>query len=144
MTCLLFGKCLAISPYFGGVIGSMLPEKISTGAFERNGFEKIGWNLAARPHSAGARLLKDAIIPERIVRIECRRFLLIDEWDVFRARDRQIQSVGHEIRNRRPNRLLEETAQNRLLPHDEQSMESAPLYRGPYIQVLIFSANTSR
>ena len=56
ITCLLFGKCLATSsPYFGGVIGSMLPEKISTGAVERTGSRKL-LGISPRGHMLQARL----------------------------------------------------------------------------------------
>ena len=62
---------------------------------------EIRWNVATRPHRAGARLLNDAIIPERIVGIQPRSFGLVDKRNVFGAGYAQIHSIRDHVWYRR-------------------------------------------
>jgi hypothetical protein len=56
MTCLELGRFFAASsPRWGGVTGSMLPEKMSTGTFDETGLRKL-FGIFARGHIPQARV----------------------------------------------------------------------------------------
>src|SRR5207249_2844560 len=73
----------------------------------RNRLTKVGRYFALWPDAAGPRLLKHAIVPEWIARVQLGGFLLINKGNVFSTGHGKVHPVGDEIRDGRTNCLAQ-------------------------------------
>src|SRR6266487_704823 len=74
----------------------------------RDGIVIIGRYFSLRPYTAGAGLLKDTVVSERISLVQLRGFRLVDERNVLSTGHREIHSVCDGVRDRLRNRFMEE------------------------------------
>src|SRR5438105_1965994 len=73
----------------------------------RDRLAKVGRYFPLWPHATGPRLLKDAIIPEWIARVQARSFVLVNKGDIFSTRDRKVHPIRDEIGDRWTNGLAQ-------------------------------------